>query len=44
MGIGDITPRSTMSETFEQELEGGAESDDEAGAGEESEELELTSF
>jgi hypothetical protein len=48
-GMGDATSRSNVSETFEQELVGGAGSDDEAGAGEEGEEgegeeLELTSF
>ena len=51
-GMGDITPRSNVSETSEQVLEGGAGSDDEGdegegdegGEGEESEDLELTSF
>ena len=47
-GMGDATPRSNASETFEQELGGGAGSDDEEGAGakagEESEDVELTSF
>jgi hypothetical protein len=47
-GVGDATPRSNASETFEQELGGGAGSDDEEGAGaeagEESEDVELTSF
>ncbi len=39
--IDDITPRSNVSETFEQELEGGEGSDTE---GEESEDLDLASF
>ena len=44
-GMGDITPRSNVSETFDQEVSGGAGSDDEEDkGGEESEELELTSF
>ena len=45
MGMGDITPRSNVSETFDQEVSGGAGSDDEEDkGGEESEDLELTSF
>jgi hypothetical protein len=49
MGMGDATPRSNASETYEQELEGGAGSDDDEKGegeqgGEESEDLELTSF
>ena len=45
MGMGDITPRSNASETFDQEVSGGAGSDDEEDkGGEESEDLELTSF
>jgi len=45
VGMGAITPRSNVSESFAQEVSGGAGSDDEEDKdGEESEDLELTSF
>ena len=42
--IGDITPRSNASESFEQELEGGEGSDTEEESGQESEDVDLASF